>query len=89
MFLRREVDDRVASTHAKKCVEGKPLIEYVDVIIKTAKQFEIPVLDLYRELGIDPHIPEQFEKYTADGLHFNDNGHAVIAEKLKEFIESC
>lgn len=23
---------------------------------------------------------------TADGLHFNDAGHGVIAEKLKDFI---
>ena len=87
-FLRHEVDDLVPSVHAAKRVAGKPLVNYVDVIIETAKQFDIKVLDLYRDLGIDPHIPEQFEKYTMDGLHFNDDGHDIIAQKLKALIES-
>ena len=38
--------------------------------------------------GVDPHIPEHFETYTTDGLHFNDVGHALIAEKLAELIVS-
>lgn len=87
-FLRHEVDDLIPSVHAAKRVEGKPLKAYVDVIIETAKQFDINVLNLYDELGIDPHIPEQFEKYTIDGLHFNDQGHILLAQKLKELIES-
>ena len=87
-FLRKEVDDRYASTHARKRVPGKALVAYVDVILETAKQFDIPVLDLYRDLGIDPHDPETFDTYTIDGLHFNDAGHAVIAQKLKAFIEA-
>ena len=87
-FLRHEVDDLIPSTHARKTVPGKPLVDYADVIIKTAKQFDIKVLDLYRDLGIDPHSPEQFEKYTADGLHLNNDGHVILANKLKEFIEA-
>lgn len=86
-FLRKQVDDRVASTHAKKLPGGKPLIEYADVIIKTAKQFDVAVLDLYRDLGLDPHDEECFDTYTIDGLHFNDAGHEVLAQKLKEFID--
>ena len=39
-------------------------------------------------LGVDPHIPEQFEKYTTDGLHFNNEGHVLLAQKLKDFIEA-
>lgn len=87
-FLRHEVDDLIPSTHHAKRVEGKPLINYVDIIIETAKQFDIEVLDLYRDLEIDPHIPEQFEKYTMDGLHFNDEGHEILASKLKDFIDN-
>lgn len=87
-FLRGNVDDLIPSTHAAKRVPGKPLINYVDVIIETAKQFDIHVLDLYRDLGIDPHVPEQFKGYTIDGLHFNDDGHAILAQKLKELIEA-
>lgn len=87
-FLRKEVDDRVVSTHAKKLPGGKPLVAYVDVILETAKKFDIPVLDLYRNLGLDPHDPECFDTYTTDGLHFNDAGHAILAQRLKEFIET-
>ena len=87
-FLRHEVDDLFPSVHAAKRVPGKPLIDYANAITETAKQFDIKVLDLYNDLGVDPHIPEQFEKYTTDGLHFNNEGHALMAEKLKEFIEA-
>lgn len=88
MFLRHEVDDLLPSTHARKFAEGKELVAYVDVIIETGKQFGIPVLDLYRTLGLDPHDEEVFEKYTVDGLHFNDAGHAILAQRLKDFIEA-
>ncbi len=87
-FLRRKVDDLIPSAHAAKRVPGKPLKDYVDAIIETAKQFDVKVLNLYTDLGIDPHIPEDFEKYTIDGLHFNDEGHLLIALKLKSLIDA-
>ena len=87
-FLRHEVDDLYPSVHAAKRVPGKPLKAYADAILETAKMFDVKVLDLYNDLGVDPHIPEHFETYTTDGLHFNDEGHALIAQKLKALIES-
>lgn len=87
-FLRHEVDDLIPSVHTAKRVSGKPLKDYVDVISETAKQFDITVLDLYSNLGVDPHIPEQFEKFTMDGLHFNNEGHLLLAQKLKDLIEA-
>ena len=33
-------------------------------------------------------IKEQKEKYTEDGLHFNDEGHKILAECLGQFLES-
>lgn len=87
-FLRKEVDDLFVSCHATKRPGGKPLLAYVDVILETAKQFDIPVLDLYRDLGIDPHQEEAYQTYTMDGLHFNDAGHGVLAQKLKDFLEA-
>lgn len=88
MFLRREVSDLAVSCHAKKLPGGKPLVNYVDVISETAKKFGIHTLNLYKDLGIDPHNPEDFETYTMDGLHLNDNGHEKLANLLKNFIES-
>lgn len=87
-FTHREIDDRFPSTHATKLPGGKPLLAYVEIIRETAKQFDIPVLDLYHNLGIDPHDPECYSAYTVDGLHFNDAGHGVIAQVLKSFIEA-
>lgn len=87
-FLRKEVDDRIVSTHAKKLPGGKPLIEYAKVIKETAKEFGVYILDLYNDLGLDPHDEQIFEKYTVDGLHFNDAGHQKIAELFKDFIQA-
>jgi lysophospholipase L1-like esterase len=87
-FLRHTVDDLLPSTHQKKVTEGKALIAYADAIIETAKQFDVAVLDLYRNLGLDPHDEECYNTYTTDGLHFNDAGHGVLAECLKNFIAS-
>ena len=87
-FLRGEINDLIPSVHLAKRVPGKPLKAYADAISETAKQFEIKVFDLYNDLGIDPHDLEQYEKYTTDGLHFNDEGHVLLAEKLKAFIEA-
>ena len=54
--------------HAGKLPDAKPLLFYVETIKETAKQFDIPVLDLYHTLGIDPHNEEQRLGLTVDGL---------------------
>lgn len=76
------------STRPQKRADAMPVIEYVKIIQKTAAQFEIPVLDLYHTLGIDPNREEDRIQYTADGLHFNDDGHRVLAAHLKDFLEA-
>ena len=65
-----------------------PLYGYVEIIKEAGEEFGIPVLDLYNGLGIDPNVEEDRVKYTTDGLHFNDDGHHIIAARLKEFLES-
>ncbi len=81
------VSDADRSNRPMKQADAKPVIAYVDVIKETAKEFDIPVLDLYHDLGIDPNREEDRANLTTDGLHFNDAGHAIIAEKLKTFLE--
>lgn len=83
-----QIDDIAPSVHPSKRETGRPLRDYVEVILETAKQFDISVLNLYEKLGIDPHDSDCYRNYTVDGLHFNDAGHAVIAQQLNEFIES-
>lgn len=84
----RRVGDLEPSSSAHRYYPSLPLQAYVDVITETAKDYSIAVLDLYRELGIDPNREADRIAYTADGLHFNDAGHRVIAEKLQTFLMS-
>ena len=81
-------DGSKPSMRPNKGPDAKPLLCYVDVIEKTAAQFDIPVLNLYEKLGIDPTNPEDKEKYTIDGLHFNDDGHHILAARLQAFLEA-
>ena len=83
-----EVDDLKPSPRPSKGPDAKALLPYVEAIMQTAKQFDIPALDLYHTLGLDPHDQSCYDTYTTDGLHFNDAGHAFIAQRLKEFIEA-
>lgn len=87
-YYDKITDDRMPSADSRKGQDAKPLLDYVKVILETAKEFNIPVLDLYHNLGLDPHESDCYELYTVDGLHFNDEGHAVIAQKLKDFIDN-
>lgn len=80
--------DAHPSTRKVKKPDARALVSYVDVIEKKGSEYGIPVLNLYRNLGIDPNRPADKEKYTADGLHFNDEGHAVLAKCLAEFLKA-
>ncbi len=76
------------SGHSYKKGNAMPLLSYVEVIQKTASEFGIRVLDLYHTLPIDPLDEEARNKYTSDGLHFNDAGQRVLADCLMHFLES-
>ena len=80
--------DTVPHPHAGKLPDAQPLLFYVETIKETAKQFGIPVLDLYHTLGIDPHDPDDCNNLTIDGLHFNDERHKIIAARLKDFLQA-
>ena len=68
--------------------DAKPLVHYVDIIVEAGKRNGVPVLDLYRNLPINPNIPEDRDRYTIDGLHLNDEGHKLVAKMLGEFLVS-
>lgn len=71
----------------KQCGYGT-LRDYVRIIREVAEYYALPVLDLYATSGIQPEIQEIQDMYMPDGVHPNDNGHAVIACKLKAFLEA-
>lgn len=74
--------------HVPNAMHGKTLKDYVDAIRRTAEFYSLPVLDLFAFGGICPNIPAQKTAFCPDGLHPNDAGNRIIAEKLKTFLEA-
>ena len=87
-FFYDGMNGDVPSKRPMKLPDAMPILGYTKIIKDTAALFGIPVLDLYENLGIDPTDPVQSQKYTADGLHFNDEGQYFIADCLGKFLES-
>lgn len=61
---------------------------YVELIREAAEYYSLPVLDLYACSGIQPKIPIMQEKYMPDGLHPNDAGYSILADKLIAFLRA-
>lgn len=68
--------------------QGWHLADYVQVIRDTAKQYDLPVLDLFETSAIKAQIPEIAAQLTADGLHPNDAGHEILACEIGEFLKA-
>lgn len=64
-----------------------PLKTYVDIIREVAEYYSLPVLDLYKTSGMQPEVPIIKERYIPDGLHPNDAGHVILAEKIAGFMK--
>ena len=80
--------ETLPSPKPMKLADALPLKDYGYIIKEKAKKYNIPVLDMMEKLPIDPNIPEDCEKYTEDGLHFNDEGHKIIAKTVGDFLLS-
>lgn len=90
----------VVVTPLHRCNEGSPrgdgnkpqdvapLITYVNIIREVAEYYSLPLLDLYAVSGMQPEVPIIRERYIPDGLHPNDEGHAVITRKLATFLKT-
>ena len=64
------------------------LKEYVNIIREVAEYYSFPVLDLYKESGLQPKVAVIQQKYIPDGLHPNDDGNAILAHKIARFLET-
>lgn len=65
---------------------GAVLADYVAIIRSTARQYGLPILDLFETSAIRAHIPEIAQVLTTDGLHPNDAGHELLAEEIAAFL---
>lgn len=69
-------------------VEQRPLKEYVQAIKDVCEYYSVPVLDLYSCGELRGNCPLWYKEYMPDGLHPNDEGHKILADKLGKFLES-
>ena len=84
----RGISDKCLTGRPMKKPDAQPLSAYVEVIKARGEELGIPVLDLFEKLPIDPSNESDREKYTVDGLHFNDEGQGILAKTLGDFLET-
>ena len=65
-----------------------PLSRYREILLEVAAYYALPVLDLYSTSGMQPALDVCRERLMPDGLHPSDEGHAIIARKLGEFLKA-
>jgi lysophospholipase L1-like esterase len=82
------ISDKFPTGRPMKKPDAQPLSAYVEVIKARGEELGIPVLDLFEKLPIDPNNESDREKYTVDGLHFNDEGQGILAKTLGDFLET-
>lgn len=67
--------------------DAAPLKTYVDIIREVAEYYSLPLLDLYATSGMQPEVPIIKERFIPDGLHPNDAGHVILAQKIATFLK--
>ena len=65
-----------------------PLKTYVEIIREVAEYYSFPVLDLFKNSGIQPNVPRVKELFMPDGVHPNDAGYEVISEAIISFLKN-
>lgn len=84
--LHRVGEDNIYGDGSKK-VPTRPLKDYVEQIRKTATHYGFPVLDLYQVTELDPNKETIHRDLMPDGLHPNAEGHAILAEKIADYLQ--
>lgn len=66
-------------------IGGGFLEEYVNLELQIAEEFGVEIIDNYHESGIGGDFAE-WSVYTEDGLHLNEAGRKMIAERIASVI---
>ena len=64
-----------------KITSSRTLLEYIELANEIAKDYHIPFVDNYYELGINKYNRMHYFPST-DGTHHNENGRKLIAEHI-------
>lgn len=88
---------RIASwgSNATSNSQGYTLEDLANRICELSRHYSVPCLDLYHESNLPVYIPAGNAYYftapghaSPDGLHPNDEGQKVMANKIKSFLEA-
>ncbi len=64
---------------------GAPLIDYINAMREIISEYGIDFIDLY-ENGFPKPLVNTGDEYTVDGLHPNDKGYELIADRICEYL---
>lgn len=67
---------------------GINLQQVTDAIIAVANKYNVPYLDLYRQGNMYAQDANFRAAMMPDGLHPNDAGHIVLADKILDFLNT-
>ena len=66
---------------------GNILEDYIDVQYAVAEEMDVELIDLYHDLF--PHDTwEDWQIYSADVLHPNEEGRKLLAGKIAEYLKN-
>ncbi len=60
--------------------------KYVEATLKTAEGLDVESIDLYHDFYSHEEW-EDWQRYTKDGVHPNDMGRTMIAQRLAEYLQ--
>ena len=80
-------------SESNPCGDCKPapvgtLEEYIRILKTVAEFYSLPVCDLWSAGLLQPKVPIIQERFVPDGLHPNDAGHVILAERVGKFLET-
>lgn len=84
--LHREAEDNPYGTQGT--IPYGTLNKYVNIIRQVAEYYSLPILDLYATSGLQPNVPIIKAKYVPDGLHPNDAGQEILADKIISYLNN-
>lgn len=78
--------DGVMTTPFSKNKYGKTLGDYADIIKEVCGYYSIPVLDMYRESLLNPHLASQQDMFDSVYTHPNTTGQKIMARRVAGWI---
>lgn len=78
--------DNVMTTPFSKNKYSKTLGDYADIIKEVCGYYSIPVLDMYRESLLNPHITSQQDMFDNVYTHPNATGQKIMARRVVGWI---